>query len=111
MHRFIYPALAALLYAGTTAHALANSDAAAAISQAEKDLALAKEKDGVWMIIDKATGKTAVPLPKMLEAARKAAESGNAAEAARIAEKVSTFARLGIAQMEGQPDPKPLFPE
>lgn len=80
-----------------------------AIAQAETDLAVAKERSSVWMLIDKSTGKKAVPLPKLLDAAKKAEGEGNIEEANRIAARVSTFAKLGIEQAESQLEPRPFF--
>lgn len=79
------------------------------ITQAETDLAMAKEKHSVWMLIDKSTGKKAAPLPKLLDAAKKAEEAGDIEEANRIAARVSAFAKLGTEQAESQPDPRPFF--
>ncbi|MEA3291197.1 MAG: hypothetical protein U9Q71_02665 [Pseudomonadota bacterium] len=109
MRKFVTSAITAALLAGIAATATAEGDASAAIAQAEQALAMAKEKDGIWMALDKSTGKKAVNLPKLLDAAKKAQQDGNAAEAARIAEKVSAFAELGIAQADSQPDAAPFY--
>ena len=114
MKKIAFVALKTALVAGCagtqTGGELAPSTSLDSMARAESALAEAREKGAVWMIIDESTGKTAVPLPKILDAARKAEKSGDADEANRIAEKVATFADLGVKQIDAQPDPRPFYP-
>lgn len=74
--------------------------AQAAIDAAAKVLAEAESLDSVWVVWDQgmpASGD-APTLNQILEAARKKQESGDIAEATRMAEKVALFARLGVEQ-------------
>ncbi len=80
-----------------------------AIAQAEMDLMQAKKMKAEWRMLDKAIGKTAQDLSKALKKAKEIQAAGNVAEATRLAEKISDYARMGIAQAEQQKNAKPSF--
>ncbi len=82
-----------------------------AIAEAEKELATTKKMGHEWQLIDKATGRNSQPLSKLLEAAKKARDSGDSAEAMRIADRVAETARLGQRQAKEQANAGPHFPK
>ncbi len=81
----------------------------AALTQAAADVKAAKAVSGEWRVIDKATGGSAVSLSKLLKAAHKKAEAGDAAEADRIAAHISKAAAIGIAQAKRYAGVKPYY--
>ncbi|MGB1859873.1 MAG: LysM peptidoglycan-binding domain-containing protein [Arenicellales bacterium] len=96
--------------AGSTDAANATADQAAAmIAQAGADLKAAKAAKGEWRILDSATGGSAVPISKALKAAQKLLDEGDAAEAYRLAQRVSESAQLGVAQSVEQASAAPSY--
>ncbi len=91
--------------------AAAMSPADDAIAEAEKELAVVKKLGHEWQLIDKATGRNSQPLSKLLEAAKKARESGDSAEAMRIAKRVAETSRLARQQAEEQANAGPHYPK
>ncbi len=83
--------------------------AAAMIAQAGVDLKAAKAAKGEWRILDSATGGSAVPISKALKAAQKLLDEGDAAEAYRLAQRVSESAQLGVAQSAEQASAAPSY--
>jgi sRNA-binding protein len=79
------------------------------IAQAKTDLDASKAAGAEWRLVDKATGGKAVSLSKLLKAAEKAMEAGDAAEAFRIAHRVSEAAQLSLAQAASQAGAGPNF--
>ena len=85
--------------AGSTDATNATAEQAAAmIAQAGADLKSAKAAKGEWRILDSAIGGSAVPISKALKVAQKLLDEGDAAEAYRLAQRVSESAQLGVAQ-------------
>lgn len=89
------------------------SSAQAAIDAAAAALAEAESLDSVWVVWDPGmpASADAPTLSQILEVARKKQESGDIAEAIRMAGVVSEFARLGVEQAkrnqeEGVPTPQ-----
>ena len=96
--------------AGSTDAANATAEQAAAmIAQAGADLKAAKAAKGEWRILDSATGGSAVPISKALKAAQKLLDEGDAAEAYRLAQRVSESAQLGVAQSAEQASAAPSY--
>ena len=96
--------------AGSTDAANATAEQAAAmIAQAGADLKAAKAAKGEWRILDSATGGSAVPISKALKAAQKLLDEGDAAEAYRLAQRVSESAQLGVAQSAEQASAAPTY--
>ena len=96
--------------AGSTDAANATAEQAAAmIAQAGADLKAAKAAKGEWRILDSATGGSAVPISKALKAAQKLLDEGDAAEAYRLAQRVSESAQLGVAQSVEQASAAPSY--
>ena len=96
--------------AGSTDAANASAEqAAATIAQAGADLKAAKAAKGEWRILDSATGGGAVPISKALKAAQKLLDEGDAAEAYRLAQRVSESAKLGVAQSAEQASAAPSY--
>ena len=96
--------------AGSTDAANATAEQAAAmIAQAGADLKAAKAAKGEWRILDSATGGSAVPISKALKAAQKLLDEGDAAEAYRLAQRVSESAQLGLAQSAEQASAAPSY--
>ena len=79
------------------------------IAQAEADIAAANDARAVWRLLDPVTGGKAVPLDKLLKAAKAKLDANEEAEAVRIAEKISWAARTGIAQSEAQKGASPVY--
>jgi hypothetical protein len=79
------------------------------IAQAEADIAAANEARAVWRLVDPATGGKAVPLAKLLKAAKAQLEANEESEAIRIADKISWAAHAGITQSETQKDALPVY--
>ena len=82
-----------------------------AIAQAEQELAAVNKMGHTWRLIDKATGGSSQDLDKLLAAAKKAREKGDAAEALRIANRVSESAKLGQRQAKAQANAAPHYPQ
>ena len=96
--------------AGSTDATNATAEQAAAmIAQAGADLKAAKAAKGEWRILDSATGGSAVPISKALKVAQKLLDEGDAAEAYRLAQRVSESAQLGVAQSAEQASAAPSF--
>ena len=96
--------------AGSTDATNATAEQAAAmIAQAGADLKAAKAAKGEWRILDSATGGSAVPISKALKVAQKLLDEGDAAEAYRLAQRVSESAQLGVAQSTEQASAAPSF--
>lgn len=87
------------------------SGADKAIAMAEKELAAVKKVGHEWQLIDKATGGSSQPLSKLLDAAKKARDNGDNAEAVRIANRVTEHAKLGQQQAAEQSNAGPYFPK
>ena len=83
--------------------------AAAMIAQAGVDLKAAKAASAVWRLLDSATGGSAVPIHKMLKVAQEKLDAGDAAEAYRLAQRVSESAQLGIDQAAQQANAGPTY--
>ena len=79
------------------------------IAQAEADIAAANDARAVWRLLDPVSGGKAVPLNKLLKAAKAKLDANEEAEAIRIAEKISWAARAGISQSEAQKDASPVY--
>ena len=79
------------------------------IAQAEADIAAANDARAVWRLLDPVSGGKAVPLDKLLKAAKAKLDANEESEAIRIAEKISWAARAGIAQSEAQKDASPVY--
>jgi hypothetical protein len=82
-----------------------------AIAMAEKELAAVKKAGHEWQLIDKATGGSSQPLSKLLDAAKKARDNGDNAEALRIANRVVENAKLGQQQANEQSNAGPYYPK
>jgi murein lipoprotein len=82
-----------------------------AIAMAEKELKAVKKAGHEWQLIDKATGGSSKPLSKLLDAAKKARDKGDNAEAIRIANRVTENAKLGLEQAKGQAKAGPHYPK
>jgi hypothetical protein len=82
-----------------------------AIAMAEKELKAVKKAGHEWQLIDKATGGSSQPLSKLLDAAKKARDNGDNAEAIRIANRVTENAKLGLQQAKGQAKAGPHYPK
>ena len=96
--------------AGSTDATNATAEQAAAmIAQAGVDLKSAKAAKGEWRILDSATGGSAVPISKALKVAQKLLDEGDAAEAYRLAQRVSESAQLGAAQSAEQASAAPSY--
>ncbi len=94
--------------------AMANMDKSGvdkAIAMAEKELAAVKKAGHEWQLIDKATGGSSQPLSKLLDAAKKARDKGDNAEAIRIANRVVENAKLGLGQAKEQSNAGPYYPK
>ena len=87
----------------------ADSNAAEAIIQAEKDLKSAAQSDAIWRLVDKATGSGAIGIDKLLKLAKKKLDKGQVDEAKRLATRVSWAAQLGITQANEQKQAKPFY--
>jgi len=87
----------------------ASTGADEAIMKADEALKVAQAAGGEWRLIDKATGGSAVPIRKMLSAAKKKAEAGETEEAIRLANRVATAAMLGVEQAKGQANAAPSY--
>jgi len=83
---------------GAAAKAAANPDLNAAIKQAEANLAEVKKAGFEWRLPDKAAGKKSVPLSKLMELARAAADKGDTAEAERLLDRINFAAKMGMEQ-------------
>jgi len=79
------------------------------IAQAKTDLDASKAAGAEWRLVDKATGGSAVSLSKLVKAAEEALKGGDAAEAYRIAHRVSEAAQSGVAQAASQAGAGPNF--
>ena len=79
------------------------------IAQAKTDLDASKAAGAEWRLVDKATGGSAVSLSKLMKAAEEALKGGDAAEAYRIAHRVSEAAQSGVAQAASQTSAAPNF--
>ena len=96
--------------AGSTDATNATAEQAAArIAQAGADLKSAKAAKGEWRILDSAIGGSAVPISKALKVAQKLLDEGDAAEAYRLAQRVSESAELGVAQSAEQASAAPSY--
>lgn len=96
--------------AGSTDATNATAEQAAAmIAQAGADLKSAKAAKGEWRILDSAIGGSAVPISKALKVAQKLLDEGDAAEAYRLAQRVSESAQLGVAQSAEQASATPSY--
>ncbi len=96
--------------AGSTDATNATAEQAAAmIAQAGADLKSAKAEKGEWRILDSAIGGSAVPISKALKVAQKLLDEGDAAEAYRLAQRVSESAQLGVAQSAEQASAAPSY--
>lgn len=96
--------------AGSTDATNATAEQAAAmIAQAGADLKSAKAAKGEWRILDSAIGGSAVPISKALKVAQKLLDEGDAAEAYRLAQRVSESAQLGVAQSAEQASAAPSY--
>ena len=96
--------------AGSTDATNATAEQAAAmIAQAGADLKSAKAAKGEWRILDSAIGGSAVPISKALKVAQKLLDEGDAAEAYRLAQRVSESAQLGAAQSAEQVSAAPSY--
>ncbi len=82
-----------------------------AIAMAEKELSAVKKAGHEWQLIDKATGGSSKPLSKLLDAAKKARDKGDNAEAIRIANRVALNAKLGQQQAKEQANAGPDYPK
>ncbi len=82
-----------------------------AILQAEDDLQHARIQGAEWMVIESSMGNIPVSLAAILARAQEHQQNGNQADATRLAQKVSTFARLGIDQALQQANAKPFYPQ
>lgn len=89
----------------------ASSGADKAIAMAEKELAAVKKAGHEWQLIDKATGGRSEPLSKLLDAAKKARDNGDTAEAIRLANRVTAHAKLGSQQAAEQANAGPHYPK
>ncbi len=87
------------------------SGADKAIAIADKELAAVKQAGHEWQLIDKATGGSSQPLSKLLDAAKKARDEGDTAEAIRIANRVTENAKLGLQQAKEQANAGPFYPK
>ena len=87
----------------------AGSNAAETITRGEQDLKSAVQSGGVWRLVDKATGSSAVGIDKLLELAKKKLDEDQDDEAKRLATLVSWAAQLGIKQANGQKQAKPFY--
>ncbi len=79
------------------------------IGMAEQKLAMAKEMNSEWRVIDKATGGSAQDLSKLLQVAKEKAEAGDSEEAIRLAKRVIQFSELGVAQAKAQKGAMPQY--
>lgn len=86
--------------ASTTVKPVESPNAQAAIEVAAAALAEAKSLNAVWVVWDSGMPATAdaPDLGEILDVARKKQEAGDTAEAIRMAEKVTYFARMGVEQ-------------
>lgn len=100
--------LAAAIALGSTT-AQAEDSAADAIAKAEGDLAAAVSAGGVWRLVDKSSGSSAVGIDRLLKTAKKKLEDGDGSEALRIASLVSWAAQAGITQATVQKDAGPFY--
>ncbi|MBX2867061.1 MAG: hypothetical protein KTR18_00180 [Acidiferrobacterales bacterium] len=82
-----------------------------AILQAEIDLAQAKTLNAEWRVRLNPGDAQTQNLSTILELAKQAHETGEADLATELAQKVTQFARLGIAQATGQQNVSPYYPQ
>lgn len=82
-----------------------------ALAEAQKELKAVQAVGHEWQLVDKATGSGSAPLSKLLEAAKKAKENGDNAEAMRIAKRVAEAAKLGQQQAAEQSKVAPHYPK
>ncbi len=116
MNKTIALVLGASLLASGCATATTDESAMAAkpaanpaITQAEADVKKAKSMSAEWRMLDKGVGKKAQNISKVLKIAKEKQAAGEVEEATRLAEKISDYVMMGLAQAEDQKDAKPAY--